>query len=114
MIMYILNKHYKNIKCPLQAFRYFLQYYSVFEWDKYCLTLHGQQLLSMYPYWDAESTDETRTESTDTSTSDSYTNSYLIGPRLMDELRKCYQYQMECSNRPFQIRSVNILDPLVS
>ena len=54
MIMYVLNKHYKDIRSPLVAFKFFLQYYSVFEWDKYCLTLRGKQQLSMHPYWDGK------------------------------------------------------------
>lgn len=38
----------------------------------------------------------------------------LIGRRLTEELQKCYKYEMECSKRGFQIRAVNILDPLIS
>ena len=99
MVLFIINKYNKAISTPLQVLKHFLRHYSGFDWEKHCLTLQGSQQLSMYPYWDDESSEDT--------------DVYLISPRYMHEVTKCYAYSMHTSCKEFQMRSMNILDPLV-
>ena len=99
MVLFIINKFHRAISTPLQVLKHFLRYYSEYDWHKHCLTLQGAQQLSMYPYWDDESSEDT--------------DVYLIGPRQMREVSAGYSYAMHTSSKEFQMRSMNILDPLV-
>ena len=101
MVLFIINKFYKDIDGPLQVFKFFLWYYGNFDWGTYCLTLEGRQRLSMYPYWDADNVEDLES------------GGGLIGTQQMDELTRAYGYESRSIfHDEFPIRSFNIVDPL--
>ncbi|XP_040385834.1 uncharacterized protein LOC102710836 isoform X3 [Oryza brachyantha] len=49
LVLYIFNIFHKSLHGPLEALYKFLEYFSKFDWEKYCISLNGPVLLSSLP-----------------------------------------------------------------
>uniref|UniRef100_A0A0E0MLD5 PAP/OAS1 substrate-binding-related domain-containing protein n=1 Tax=Oryza punctata TaxID=4537 RepID=A0A0E0MLD5_ORYPU len=49
LVLYIFNIFHKPLHGPLEAMYQFLEYFSKFDWDRYCISLNGPVLLSSLP-----------------------------------------------------------------
>uniref|UniRef100_A0A0D9XYH5 PAP/OAS1 substrate-binding-related domain-containing protein n=1 Tax=Leersia perrieri TaxID=77586 RepID=A0A0D9XYH5_9ORYZ len=49
LVLYIFNIFHRSLHGPLEALYMFLEYFSKFDWDKYCISLNGPILLSSLP-----------------------------------------------------------------
>ncbi|KAL5219519.1 hypothetical protein ABZP36_020203 [Zizania latifolia] len=49
LILYIFNLFYKSLHSPLEVLYRFLEYFSKFDWDNYCISLNGPVALSSLP-----------------------------------------------------------------
>ncbi|XP_062215662.1 uncharacterized protein LOC133916147 isoform X2 [Phragmites australis] len=56
LILYILNRFHKNVHGPLEVLYRFLEYFSKFDWDNYCISLNGPVALSSLPNLIVEAT----------------------------------------------------------
>ncbi|XBI71441.1 hypothetical protein VPH35_065662 [Triticum aestivum] len=49
LILYVFNLFHKSLHGPLEVLYRFLEYFSKFDWDKYCICLNGPVALSSLP-----------------------------------------------------------------
>lgn len=49
LILYVFNLFHKSLHGPLEVLYRFLEYFSKFDWDKYCISLNGPVALSSLP-----------------------------------------------------------------
>ncbi|KAL6657364.1 hypothetical protein ACP70R_005144 [Stipagrostis hirtigluma subsp. patula] len=56
LVLYIFNIFHKSLDGPLEALYKFLEYFSKFDWDNYCISLNGPVALSSLPNLPAEPT----------------------------------------------------------
>ncbi|XP_057475128.1 uncharacterized protein LOC130763261 isoform X2 [Actinidia eriantha] len=49
LVLHIINLFHSSINGPLSVLHRFLDYYSAFDWDKYCVSLNGRVALSSFP-----------------------------------------------------------------
>ncbi|KAL6902041.1 hypothetical protein ACP4OV_004917 [Aristida adscensionis] len=56
LILYIFNLFHKNLNGPLEVLYRFLEYFSKFDWDNYCISLNGPVALSSLPNLIVEAT----------------------------------------------------------
>lgn len=50
MVLYVFNLYGKGLSSPLQVLQRFLQVFSSFDWDSYCLSMVGPIPLSSFPH----------------------------------------------------------------
>ncbi|KAG8096073.1 hypothetical protein GUJ93_ZPchr0013g37017 [Zizania palustris] len=56
LILYIFNLFHKSLHSPLEVLYRFLEYFSKFDWDNYCISLNGPVALSSLPNQIVEAT----------------------------------------------------------
>ncbi|KAF8728607.1 hypothetical protein HU200_017872 [Digitaria exilis] len=56
LILYIFNLFHKSLRSPLEVLYRFLEYFSKFDWDNYCISLNGPVALSSLPNLIVEAT----------------------------------------------------------
>ncbi|CAN6300996.1 unnamed protein product [Urochloa humidicola] len=56
LILYIFNLLHKSLHSPLEVLYRFLEYFSKFDWDNYCISLNGPVALSSLPNLIVEAT----------------------------------------------------------
>ncbi|CAN6312866.1 unnamed protein product, partial [Urochloa humidicola] len=56
LILYIFNLFHKSLHSPLEVLYRFLEYFSKFDWDNYCISLNGPVALSSLPNLIVEAT----------------------------------------------------------
>ncbi|WVZ56854.1 hypothetical protein U9M48_007326 [Paspalum notatum var. saurae] len=56
LILYIFNLFHKSLHNPLEVLYRFLEYFSKFDWDNYCISLNGPVALSSLPNLIVEAT----------------------------------------------------------
>ncbi|XP_074280523.1 uncharacterized protein LOC141605586 [Silene latifolia] len=49
MVLHVINIFHSSLNCPLAVLYKFLEYYSTFDWDKYCIAFNGLVLISALP-----------------------------------------------------------------
>ncbi|KAL5709885.1 hypothetical protein ACHQM5_020515 [Ranunculus cassubicifolius] len=102
MIIYIFQVFRTPPRGPLEALYRFLDYFSRFDWDKYCVSLNGPVILSSLPQVIVKKPD---IDAAPPLLSEEYLKSYVerISRGVMGP---------ESSPRPFLKKHLNIMDPL--
>ncbi|CAN6289519.1 unnamed protein product [Urochloa humidicola] len=102
LILYIFNLFHKSLHSPLEVLYRFLEYFSKFDWDNYCISLNGPVALSSLPSLIVEAT-VTHTEDLlfDKEFLKSSVDKAMVPPRNSDA---CYTR--------FRPKHLNIIDPL--
>jgi len=102
LILYIFNLFHKSLHSPLEVLYRFLEYFSKFDWDNYCISLNGPVALSSLPNLIVEAT-VTRIDDLlfDKEFLKSSVDKATVPPRSSDA---CYTR--------FRPKHLNIIDPL--
>ncbi|XP_012838061.1 PREDICTED: uncharacterized protein LOC105958607 [Erythranthe guttata] len=110
LVLYIFNHFHSSFNSPLAALYKFVEYYSQFDWDNYCISLNGPVCKSSLPYIVGQ-----------------HFFSCAVGrpengcdyPLLCDEfLDYCMELfaaplkGIDANPKPFQSKHLNIIDPL--
>lgn len=49
MVLHVINLFHSSLQCPLAVLYKFLEYYSTFDWNSYCIGINGLVLISSLP-----------------------------------------------------------------
>ncbi|XP_021737950.1 uncharacterized protein LOC110704474 [Chenopodium quinoa] len=49
MVLHVINLFHSSLTCPLAVLYKFLEYYSTFDWTRYCIDINGLVLISSLP-----------------------------------------------------------------
>lgn len=102
LVLYIFHLFHSALNGPLQVLYKFLDYFSKFDWDNYCISLNGPVRISSLPELVAE-------------TPDNGGEDLLLST---DFLKSCLEMfsvparGYEANSRAFPIKHLNIVDPL--
>ncbi|KAK3003588.1 hypothetical protein RJ639_019994 [Escallonia herrerae] len=102
LILYIINRFHSSLESPLTVLYSFLTYYSMFNWDKYCISLDGPVAISSLPDIVVE-------------TPASYGCDLLIGKEFLKSYTEFFSsptMAFETKDQPFAVKHLNIIDPL--
>ncbi|XP_066391661.1 uncharacterized protein [Miscanthus floridulus] len=102
LILYIFNLFHKSLHSPLEVLYRFLEYFSKFDWDNYCISLNGPVALSSLP--------NLIVEATVTHTSDLLFDKEFL-KSSMDKATVPPKNSDSCYTR-FRPKHLNIVDPL--
>ncbi|KAK4797343.1 hypothetical protein SAY86_029669 [Trapa natans] len=103
LVLYIFHLYHRSLNGPLAVFCKFLDYYSKFDWEKYCVSLSGPVLISSLP--------ELVVEPPDISSGD-----LLFSNDFLKECREAFSVPTKgfgtTTQRTFTRKHLNIIDPL--
>uniref|UniRef100_A0A6M2EB79 Uncharacterized protein n=1 Tax=Populus davidiana TaxID=266767 RepID=A0A6M2EB79_9ROSI len=102
LVLNIINVFHSSLPDPLAVLYKFLDYYSAFDWDNYCVSINGPIPISSFPQ-----TDSTHNNG----------NESLISQEFLRNFRDKFTFQMkelENGAHEFLIKHLNIVDPLKS
>ncbi|KAK2982423.1 hypothetical protein RJ640_026266, partial [Escallonia rubra] len=102
LILYIINRFHSSLESPLTVLYSFLTYYSMFNWDKYCISLDGPVAISSLPEIVVE-------------TPASYGCDLLVGKEFLKSYIEFFSsptMAFETKDQPFAVKHLNIIDPL--
>nr|CAB3496018.1 unnamed protein product [Digitaria exilis] len=102
LILYIFNLFHKSLHSPLEVLYRFLEYFSKFDWDNYCISLNGPVALSSLP--------NLIVEATITHTDDLLFDKEFLKSSV-DKSHASPQNSDACYTR-FRPKHLNIIDPL--
>ncbi|KAM0829060.1 hypothetical protein ACQ4PT_067111 [Festuca glaucescens] len=103
LILYIFNLFHKSLHGPLEVLYRFLEYFSKFDWDNYCISLNGPVTVSSLPNLIVEGTNVPGDDD-------------LLFDKefLEDSVEKAFvqprNFDARCSK--FHVKHLNIIDPL--
>uniref|UniRef100_J3MP51 PAP/OAS1 substrate-binding-related domain-containing protein n=1 Tax=Oryza brachyantha TaxID=4533 RepID=J3MP51_ORYBR len=100
LVVYIFNMFHKSLHSPLEALYKFLEYFSKFDWDKYCISLNGPVALSTLPSLIVEHS-SIHDEFFGKEIPEDLSDRLIVLPEVSDE-----------SNMNFRLKYLNIIDPL--
>ncbi|KAF3446515.1 hypothetical protein FNV43_RR11694 [Rhamnella rubrinervis] len=102
LVFYIINLYYGSLRGPLEVLYRFLEYYSMFDWDRYCVSINGPVAISSLTEVKSEKREDDMGEL----------------PLSKEVLKNCkYIFSVpvkahEARMEEFPIKQLNILDPL--
>ncbi|XP_010529933.1 PREDICTED: uncharacterized protein LOC104806642 isoform X2 [Tarenaya hassleriana] len=102
LVLYIFHLFHSSLNGPLAVLYKFLDYFSKFDWDNYCISLNGPLRLSSLP--------EVIVETPDNSGQD-----LLLTSEFLKECLDMYSVSsrgFETNSRAFPSKHLNIVDPL--
>ncbi|XP_073024512.1 uncharacterized protein [Primulina eburnea] len=102
LILYIFQLFHSAISGPLVALCMFLDYYSQFDWDNYCISLKGPVCKSSLPNIEVKMPD-------------SGLNDLLLDEEFIENCMDMFSVpfkRLEANQKPFQPKHLNIIDPL--
>ncbi|XP_073269487.1 uncharacterized protein [Primulina huaijiensis] len=102
LILYIFQLFHSAISGPLVALCMFLDYYSQFDWDNYCISLKGPVCKSSLPNIKVKMPD-------------SGLNDLLLDEKFIENCMDMFSVpfkRLEANPKPFQPKHLNIIDPL--
>ncbi|KAJ9175995.1 hypothetical protein P3X46_014489 [Hevea brasiliensis] len=102
MVLYIINIFHSSLPGPLAVLYRFLDYYSTFDWQNYCVSINGPVAISSLPEIAAKPRDNNG-------------NELLINPEFLKNCRETFSIPIkavENGGHEFPIKHLNILDPL--
>lgn len=102
LILYVFNLFHKSLHSPVEVLYRFLEYFSKFDWDNYCISLNGPVALSSLP--------NLIVEATVTHTSDLLFDKEFL-KSSMDKATVPPKNSDSCYPR-FRPKHLNIVDPL--
>ncbi|XP_038705345.1 uncharacterized protein LOC120001093 isoform X2 [Tripterygium wilfordii] len=100
LVLHVINLFHSSLHSPLEVLSRFLNYYSTFDWDNYCVTIYGPVAISALP--------------------DIVVNPENDGDKLLlsrEVLRNCRETFSDSvkaleTSCEFRVKHLNILDPL--
>ncbi|GLT94599.1 hypothetical protein SLE2022_123300 [Rubroshorea leprosula] len=102
MVLHIINMFHLSLCGPLAVLYKFLDYYSTFDWDNYCVSMNGPVALSSLP----ENFEETLENDGE---------DLLLSQEFLRHCRETFRDPIqarETSGHGFPIKHLNIVDPL--
>ncbi|CAH8308706.1 unnamed protein product [Eruca vesicaria subsp. sativa] len=102
LVLYIFHLFHSSLDGPLAVLYKFLDYFSKFDWDNYCISLNGPVNLSSLPEIAAE-------------TPENGGQDLLLTSEFLKECLELYSVPsrgFETNPRVFPVRHLNIVDPL--
>uniref|UniRef100_A0A0E0D757 PAP/OAS1 substrate-binding-related domain-containing protein n=1 Tax=Oryza meridionalis TaxID=40149 RepID=A0A0E0D757_9ORYZ len=105
LVLYIFNIFHKSLHSPLEVLYKFLEYFSKFDWDKYCISLNGPVPLSSLPNLTGESYSVEPSGIHD---------ELLFGPNGSCDRLIVLKKDSDGSNMNFRPKYLNIIDPIKS
>uniref|UniRef100_A0A2P2MG29 Uncharacterized protein MANES_07G140200 n=1 Tax=Rhizophora mucronata TaxID=61149 RepID=A0A2P2MG29_RHIMU len=102
MIVHIINLFHSSLPGPLAVLWRFLDYYSTFDWDNYCVSINGPVAISSLPVIAAGSLKNTG-------------NCLLLSQEFWQNFRECFSVQIKAPKNTglqFPVKHLNIMDPL--
>ncbi|XP_025013825.2 uncharacterized protein LOC8260858 [Ricinus communis] len=102
LVLYIVNVFHSSLPGPLAVLYRFLEYYSTFDWDNYCVTINGPVAISSLPEIMTEAPYSNR-------------NELLLTPEFLKRCKERFSVPIkavENGGHEFSIKHLNILDPL--
>ncbi|GAB4814831.1 hypothetical protein N2152v2_001877 [Parachlorella kessleri] len=113
MVLYVFNLHHKELNSPMEVLGKFLEVFSSFNWDEYCLSLQGPIPLNTFP------NPEVDLHGLDP-------GSQLLDPPFLDDVLSKYSVQQQQQQQQqsgagaapptpqhFVLKHLNIVDPLL-
>uniref|UniRef100_A0A0E0LPT6 PAP/OAS1 substrate-binding-related domain-containing protein n=1 Tax=Oryza punctata TaxID=4537 RepID=A0A0E0LPT6_ORYPU len=100
LVLYIFNIFHKSLHSPLEVLYKFLEYFSKFDWDNYCISLNGPVPLSSLPNLTVEPS--------------GIHDELLFGPKGLSDRLIVLKKDSDGSNMNFRPKHLNIIDPLKS
>ncbi|CAM0873084.1 unnamed protein product [Alopecurus aequalis] len=102
LILYVFNLFHKSLHGPLEVLYRFLEYFSKFDWDNYCISLNGPVAVSSLPNLIVEGTSIPRDD-------------FLFDKEFLENsVEKAYlpprNFDACCTK--FRLKYLNIIDPL--
>ncbi|KAK4795839.1 hypothetical protein SAY86_028165 [Trapa natans] len=102
LVLYIFHLYHRSLNGPLGVFYKFLDYYSKFDWEKYCVSLKGPVLISSLP--------KLVLEQPDISSGDLFSNDFL--KECVEAFSVPAKGLSTTTQRAFNKKHLNIIDPL--
>ncbi|GER54623.1 PAP/OAS1 substrate-binding domain superfamily [Striga asiatica] len=102
LVLYIFHHFHSSICGPLYALYKFLDYYSQFDWDNYCISLKGPVCKSSLPDIVVKMPESGR-------------NHLLLSEEFMENCLELFSVPssgLKANSRAFQPKHLNIIDPL--
>lgn len=102
LVLFIFQLFHSSLNGPLAVLYRFLDYYSKFDWDNYCISLNGPVCKSSLPELFVEMPDY-------------ISNELLLSEEFLRNSAEMFSVPsrgLESDTRPFQQKYLNIIDPL--
>ncbi|CAN4101111.1 unnamed protein product [Withania somnifera] len=102
LVLFIFQLFHSSLNGPLAVLYRFLDYYRKFDWDNYCISLNGPVCKSSLPEIFVEIPNYT-------------SNELLLSEEFLRNSTEMFSVPsrgLETDTRPFQLKYVNIIDPL--
>ncbi|XP_010252088.1 PREDICTED: uncharacterized protein LOC104593785 [Nelumbo nucifera] len=102
LVLYIFHLYHSSLDGPLAVLYRFLDYFSKFDWDNYCISLNGPVFLSSLPEIVAEVPENGRTD-------------LLLSKEFLKNCMDVFSVPArgnETNSRAFPKKHLNIIDPL--
>jgi hypothetical protein len=106
LVLYVFHVFHSSLRGPLEVLYTFLEYFSNFDWDKYCVSLWGPVPLSSLPGVAAADGAEPPRKNEGT---------LLLTKAFLDTCSETYSVVPTTSDnqtRTFNVKFLNVLDPL--
>uniref|UniRef100_A0ACD5YLT2 Uncharacterized protein n=1 Tax=Avena sativa TaxID=4498 RepID=A0ACD5YLT2_AVESA len=102
LILYIFNLFHKSLHGPLEVLYRFLEYFSKFDWDNYCISLNGPVAVSSLP--------NLIVEGTDVPGDDLLFDKEFLEDSVENTCVPPWNFDARCTK--FRVKHLNIIDPL--
>uniref|UniRef100_A0ACD5XKC9 Uncharacterized protein n=1 Tax=Avena sativa TaxID=4498 RepID=A0ACD5XKC9_AVESA len=102
LILYIFNLFHKSLHGPLEVLYRFLEYFSKFDWDNYCISLNGPVAVSSLP--------NLIVEGTDVPGDDLLFDKEFLEDSMENTCVPPWNFDARCTK--FRVKHLNIIDPL--
>ncbi|KAG5233075.1 NTP transf domain-containing protein [Salix suchowensis] len=102
LVLNIINNFHSSLSGPLAVLYKFLDYYSTFDWDNYCVSINGPIPISSFPQMESV---------------DNNGNELLLSQEFLRNCRDMFSFLMkepENDAPEFPIKHLNVVDPLKS
>ncbi|KAH7854166.1 hypothetical protein Vadar_010920 [Vaccinium darrowii] len=102
LVLHIVNLFHSSLNGPLQVLHRFLDYYSEFDWEKYCICLNGRVTISSFPELVVE-------------TPQNDGSNFLFGHEFLKDktgISPISNWAREAGDQAFTLKHLNIIDPL--
>ncbi|KAA8533983.1 hypothetical protein F0562_031500 [Nyssa sinensis] len=102
LVLYIINLFHSTLHGPLAVLCRFLNYYSTFDWDKYCISLNGPVAISSLPEIVVE-------------TPEIDGNEFLLSEEFLKNSTEVFSAStraLDTNGQAFSVKHLNIIDPL--
>uniref|UniRef100_A0ACD5X2B9 Uncharacterized protein n=1 Tax=Avena sativa TaxID=4498 RepID=A0ACD5X2B9_AVESA len=102
LILYIFNLFHKSLHGPLEVLYRFLEYFSKFDWDNYCVSLNGPVAVSPLP--------NLIVEGTNVPGDDLLFDKEFLEDSVENTFIPPWNFDARCTK--FRVKHLNIIDPL--